>query len=153
MVENAFFVLEPENLIISTGRKRMGGGVHFPRSLRVLAKGTARAGLYLIYHHHFSSHPRHSNGNSHMALGDRRSETTTAGSALGCARGRTPGWVWRCDAATSRYKEKYAFLDVSFTCSQKIKNDAIFVNIEGFRPCLSKPSYRAPKWTLMVRLM
>ena len=24
---------------------------------------------------------------------------------------------------------------------------------EGFRPCLSKPSYRAPKWALTVRLM
>ena len=33
------------------------------------------------------------------------------------------------------------------------QNDAIFVNTEGFRPCLSKPSYRAPKWALMVRLM
>ena len=32
------------------------------------------------------------------------------------------------------------------------QNDAIFVNTEGFRPCLSKPSYRAPKWALMVRL-
>ena len=29
----------------------------------------------------------------------------------------------------------------------------IFVDIESFRPCLSKPSYRAPKWALMVRLM
>ena len=29
----------------------------------------------------------------------------------------------------------------------------IFVDIEGFRPYLSKPSYRAPKWALMVRLM
>ena len=29
----------------------------------------------------------------------------------------------------------------------------IFVHIEGFRPCLSKPSYRAAKWALMVRRM
>ena len=35
----------------------------------------------------------------------------------------------------------------------KISNDAIFVHIEGLRPCLSKPSYGAPKWALMVRLM
>ena len=35
-------------------------------------------------------HPHHSNGNSHMALGDRRSENITAGSALECARGRQP---------------------------------------------------------------
>ena len=27
------------------------------------------------------------------------------------------------------------------------------VNVEGFRPCLSKPSYGAPQWALMVRLM
>ena len=29
----------------------------------------------------------------------------------------------------------------------------IFVDIESVRPCFSKPSYRAPKWALMVRLM
>ena len=45
------------------------------------------------------THSQHSNGNSHMALGDRRSARITAGSALGCAIGKgTPGWVWRCDA-------------------------------------------------------
>ena len=33
------------------------------------------------------------------------------------------------------------------------QNGNIFVDIEGARPCLSKPSYRAPKWALMVRLM
>ena len=35
----------------------------------------------------------------------------------------------------------------------KHQNGNIFVDIEGFRPCLSKPSYRAPTWALMVRLM
>ena len=40
-----------------------------------------------------------------------------------------------------------------FHVQLKYQNDAIFVNTEGFRPCLSKPSYRAPKWALMVRLM
>ena len=35
----------------------------------------------------------------------------------------------------------------------KHQNGNIFVDIERFRPCLSKPSYRAPKWALMVRLM
>ena len=35
----------------------------------------------------------------------------------------------------------------------KHPNGNIFVDIEGFRPYLSKPSYRAPKWALMVRLM
>ena len=30
---------------------------------------------------------------------------------------------------------------------------SLILNTEGFRPCLSKPSYRAPKWALMVRLM
>ena len=33
------------------------------------------------------------------------------------------------------------------------QNGNIFVDIEGFRPCLRKLSYRAPKWALMVRLM
>ena len=33
------------------------------------------------------------------------------------------------------------------------QNGAIFVNTEGFRPCLSKPSYGAPQWALMARLM
>ena len=40
-----------------------------------------------------------------------------------------------------------------FTCNQKYQNNAIFVHIEGFRPCLSKPSYGASQWALMVRLM
>ena len=40
-----------------------------------------------------------------------------------------------------------------FTCSPKHPNGNISVDIESFRPCLSKPSYRAPKWALMVRLM
>ena len=54
-------------------------------------------------------------------------------------------------------KKKHACLfGRVFMCSQKSKkNGDIFVNvnIEGFRPCLSKPSYRAPKWALMARLM
>ena len=40
-----------------------------------------------------------------------------------------------------------------FHVQPKHQNGNIFVDIEGFRPCLSKPSYRAPKWALMVRLM
>ena len=40
-----------------------------------------------------------------------------------------------------------------WACSQKNQNGNVFVDIEGFRPCLSKPSYRAPKWALMIRLM
>ena len=39
----------------------------------------------------------------------------------------TPGWVWRCDAAISRYKEKKCLLGRFFTCSQKYQNGAIFV--------------------------
>ena len=35
----------------------------------------------------------------------------------------------------------------------KHQNGNIFVDIEGFRPCLSKPSYRAPNWARVVRLM
>ena len=43
-------------------------------------------------------HPQHSNGNSHMALSNRRSERITGGSALGCVRGRHPrlGLAVRC---------------------------------------------------------
>ena len=83
----------------------------------------------------------------------RRSERIAAGSALGCARGRHPrlGLAVRCgDLALSL--KKYAFLYV-FHVQPKHPNGVIFVNIEGFRPCLSKPSYGAPQWALMVRLM
>ena len=64
-------------------------------------------------------HPQHSNGNWHMALGDRRSERATAGSALGCARERHPrlGLAVRCgDLALSQ--KKHAFFCTFFTCSQ-----------------------------------
>ena len=50
-------------------------------------------------------------------------------------------------------KKKHAFLDVFLRAAKKYQNGAIFVNTEGFRPRLSKPSYRAPKWAPMVRLM
>ena len=40
---------------------------------------------------------------------------------------------------------------VTFSFISKVGN--IFVHIEGFRPCLSKRTYRAPKWALMVHLM
>ena len=40
-----------------------------------------------------------------------------------------------------------------FHVQPKHPNGAIFINIEGFRPFLSKPSYGAPQWALMVRLM
>ena len=89
-------------------------------------------------------HPRHPNGNSHMALGNRRSERTTAGSALGCARGRHPrlGLAMRCgDLALSQKNMPFCAF---FHVQPKHPNDAIFVNIDGFRPCVSKPSYGAP---------
>ena len=35
----------------------------------------------------------------------------------------------------------------------KHQNGNLFVDIEGFRSCLSEPSYRTPKLALMVRLM
>ena len=67
-------------------------------------------------------HPHHSNGNSHIALGDRRSERTTAGSALGCARGRHPrlGLAVRCGDLALSQKNVYfcAFFTIFFTCSQ-----------------------------------
>ena len=40
-----------------------------------------------------------------------------------------------------------------FHVQPKHPNGAIFVNIEGLRPCLSKSSYGAPQWALVVRLM
>ena len=93
-------------------------------------------------------------GYSHMALGDRRSERIAARSALGCARGRHPrlGLAVRCgDLALSQ--KKHAFLYV-FHVQPKHPNDVMFVNIKGFRPCLSKKSsYGAPQWTLKDRLM
>ena len=54
--------------------------------------------------------------------------------------------------------KKHAFLGVflnGFLRPAKIciKMTPFFVHIEGLRPCLSKPSYGAPKWALMVRLM
>ena len=89
-----------------------------------------------------------------MALGDRRSERTTAGSALGCARARHPrlGLAVRYGDLALSLKNIHFF--VRFLRVQpKHQNGANFVNIEGFRPCLSKPSYRAPQWALMVRLI
>ena len=35
----------------------------------------------------------------------------------------------------------------------KMATFSLISKIEGLRPCLSKPSYRAPKWGLMVRLI
>ena len=53
---------------------------------------------------------------------------------------------------TPRYAEKSCFCTF-FHVQPKHQNGHIFVDIEGFRPYLSKPSCRAPKWPLMVRLM
>ena len=85
------------------------------------------------------------------AIADLR--TPPPGAPSGALGEGNPGWVWRCDAAISRYKEKTCLFGRFFHVQPKYQNDAIFVNTEGFRPCLSKPSYRAPKWALMVRLM
>ena len=66
----------------------------------------------------------------------------------------TPDLAWLGDAAISRYSQKKNMPFCAFFHVQpKCQNDDIFVNFEGLRPCLSKPSYRAPKWALMVRLM
>ena len=53
----------------------------------------------------------------------------------------------------SRYNRKNMLFCTFFHVQPKHQNGHIFVDIEGFRPYLSKPSYRAPKWALMVRLM
>ena len=55
---------------------------------------------------------------------------------------------------TPHHNEKTCLFVRFFHVQPKHQNGNIFVDIEGFRPsCLSKPSYRAPKWALMVRLM
>ena len=70
----------------------------------------------------FGGHPRHSNGNSHMTLGDRRSERITAGSALGCARGRHPrlGLAVRCGDLALSLKNMpfctHVFRLIAFDC-------------------------------------
>ena len=56
-----------------------------------------------------------------------------------------------CGGATPQRKNM--LFCAFFHVQPKYQNDAIFVNIEGFRPCLSKPSYGASQWALMVRLM
>jgi len=50
------------------------------------------------------------------------------GALSGALGESTPGWVWRCDAAISRYHKKYAFLCV-FYLQPKHPNGAIFVDI------------------------
>ena len=62
------------------------------------------------------------------------------------------GLVVRCgDLALSQ--KKHAFFVRFFHVQPKHQNGSSFVDIEGVRPCLSKLSYRAPKWALMVCLM
>ena len=61
------------------------------------------------------------------------------------------GLVVRCgDLALS---QKNMPICAFFHVQPKYQNNAIFVNIEGVRPCLSKPSYGASQWALIVRLM
>ena len=82
---------------------------------------------------------------------------TTPPTPFQCARGRHPrlGLAVRCgDLALYRKKTCLFGRFFSYVQPKKNQNDAtIFVNIEGFRPCLSKLSYRAPKWALMIRLV
>ena len=48
--------------------------------------------------------------------------------------------------------KQHAFLYV-FHVQPKHPDGAISVEVEGSRPCLSKPSYGAPQWALVARLM
>ena len=60
--------------------------------------------------------------------------------------------LWSLD----RHRRRFDWPLYITTCPPRVpkyQNGVIFVNIEGFRPCLSKPSYGAPQWALMVRLM
>ena len=64
----------------------------------------------------------------------------------------TPAWLGGWVRWRRAITKKHAFC-AFFHVQPKHQNGYIFVDIEGFRPCLSKPSYRAPKWDLMVRLL
>ena len=81
---------------------------------------------------------------------------TPPGAPSGALGKGTPGWVWRCDAAISRYKEKRAFcalFGVFPRAAKTKKNDVAFSLIpKVFSHFSSKPSYRAPKWALLVRV-
>ena len=48
-------------------------------------------------------------------------KTSPPGTPSGALGEGNPGWVWRCDAAISRYKEKTCLFGRFFTCSQNIK--------------------------------
>ena len=68
----------------------------------------------------------------------------------------TPAWLGGGVRRPRAIAKKHALLDVFlnvFHVFSKYQNDAIFVHIEGLRPCLSKPSYGAPNWALLVRLI
>ena len=60
--------------------------------------------------------------------------------------------AWRLGSVALRWNEKTCLFCTFFHVQPKHQNGNIFVDIEGVRPCLSKPSYQAPKWALMVRL-
>ena len=59
------------------------------------------------------------------------------------------GAMRRSRAITKKNMPFCAFFHVQ----PKHQNGAILVNIEGFRPRLSKPSYGASQWALVARLM
>ena len=70
----------------------------------------------------FLHDPQHSNGNSHMALGDRRSELITAGSALGCAKGKAiPAGFGGAMRRSHAREKKTCLFGRFFTYSQNIK--------------------------------
>ena len=88
--------------------------------------------------HPRSPYPQHSNGKSHMmALGDRRSERTTAGSALGSARGRHPrlGLAVRCGGLSRYHFKKHAFLCVFHVRSQNSSLRNKRPGLSGRPPC------------------
>ena len=64
-----------------------------------------------------------------MALGDRRSENTTAGAPSGALGESNPGWVWRCDAAISHYNHEpprvfFCSVVTNFTRPEAVLNRA-----------------------------
>ena len=99
-------------------------------------------------------HPRARGGFSVITFVPRYlHEQKRAGAFRSTARSRPRlCLVVRCGDLALSQKKNMPFGGF-FTCSQNTKITPFFVNTEGFRPCLIKPSYGVSQWALMVRLV
>ena len=90
-----------------------------------------------------NTHPRHSNGISNIALGDRRSEMITAVGAFGCARGRRrrPGLPRKARLIPELKKhQKYGAGGLLGWITARERHRSIFSRAAG-RPC---PCHSSP---------